>query len=298
MSKFGEIFQSTEIENLYKYLDMVEIKNANFCIEQIANSGQCFRINKLESTNVWQVKALGKVLTIHRVDRNTSVFHCSPEEFQNIWMDYFDLQMNYGAIKNLILATGDAFLCKAVEYGSGLRILRQDLWEVIVSFMISQRNNIPRIKSTIEKLCAPYECTFPSPHILAQYDEKDFQNLGLGYRARYLVDMVRNVEAGIFDIGHLKTLDPKKAVAYLKNFSGIGEKVANCIALYGLHNLMAFPVDTWIGRIIQHQYNGKFSTKNFSKYAGIVQQYMFFYQRSLRKQRNASLQDVPTVLPG
>ncbi|MDR2603589.1 MAG: hypothetical protein LBC11_03470 [Puniceicoccales bacterium] len=265
---------------------MIEVKNADFCIEQIANSGQCFRINKLGPTDVWQVVAFGKELTIYRVDRNTSVFHCSPEEFQSIWVDYFDLQRDYGMIKDLILTANDPFLRDAIAYGAGLRILRQDLWETIVSFIISQRNNIPRIKSTIEKLCAPYAYAFPSPHILARYDEKDFCNLGLGYRARYLTDIAGSVKAGTFDMEYLKTLSTREAITYLKNFNGIGEKVANCIVLYGLHRLEVFPIDTWISRIIRNQYGGNFDIKNFSPYAGIVQQYMFFYQRSLRGQRN------------
>ncbi|MDR1528060.1 MAG: hypothetical protein LBS22_00510 [Puniceicoccales bacterium] len=267
---------------------MIEVKNADFCIEQIANSGQCFRINRLGSADIWQVVAFGKVLAVHRVDRTTSVFHCSLEEFQSIWVDYFDLRRDYGMIKDLILMADDPFLRNAVAHGSGLRILYQDLWEVIVSFIISQRNNIPRIKSTIEKLCAPYAYAFPSPHILAQYAEKDFCNLGLGYRARYLMDIAENVETGIFDMEYLKTLSSGRAIAYLKNFNGIGEKVANCIALYGLHRLEAFPVDTWISRIIRNQYGENFNIKNFSPYAGVVQQYMFFYQRSLRRQRKVS----------
>ncbi|MDR2629124.1 MAG: hypothetical protein LBC30_04010 [Puniceicoccales bacterium] len=267
---------------------MIEVRNVDFCIEQIANSGQCFRINKLGTADIWQVVAFGKVLAVRRVGRNISVFHCSPEEFQSIWVDYFDLRRDYGMIKNLILTAGDPFLCNAVSYGSGLRILHQDLWEVIVSFIISQRNSIPRIKSTIEKLCAPYAYEFPSPLILSQYDEKDFCNLGLGYRARYLMDIAENVQAGTFDMEHLKTLSFGEAVAYLKNFNGIGEKVANCIALYGLHKLEAFPIDTWISRIIRNRYGGNFDTKNFSSCAGAIQQYMFFYQRSLRRQKNIS----------
>ncbi|MDR2776798.1 MAG: hypothetical protein LBB17_02005 [Puniceicoccales bacterium] len=267
---------------------MIEVRNADFCIEQIANSGQCFRINKLGTADIWQIVAFGRVLAVHRVGRNISVLHCSPEEFQSIWVDYFDLRRDYGMIKNLILMADDPFLRNAVSYGAGLRILHQDLWEVIVSFIISQRNNISRIKSTIEKLCAPYAYAFPSPRILAQYDEKDFCNLGLGYRARYLMDIVENTEAGTFDMEYLKTLSSREAIAYLKNFNGIGEKVANCIALYGLHRLEAFPIDTWISRTIRSRYGGNFDIENFSPYAGVVQQYMFFYQRSLQRKRNGS----------
>ncbi|MDR0942191.1 MAG: hypothetical protein LBM19_01055 [Holosporales bacterium] len=258
---------------------MLKFKIPDFSIEQIANSGQCFRINKTE--NAWQVIALGKVLEIQQVDKNSCAFNCSKEEYENIWTNYFDLNRNYNEIKKAILETKDAYLIKAVEYGYGLRILKQDAWEIIVSFIISQRNNIPRIKNTIKKLCVPYGAFFPWASDLAKHTEKDFKSMGLGYRAKYLVDIVKAVNSGDFDIEYLKKLSYQDAIKYMKQFNGIGDKVANCIALFGLHKIEAFPRDVWINRIIENQYNGKFNIKRFAGYAGIVQQYMFFYQRSL-----------------
>ncbi|MDR0679966.1 MAG: hypothetical protein LBF42_02965 [Puniceicoccales bacterium] len=262
---------------------MTEIKNYDFSIEQIANSGQCFRMNKLKSKNIWQVVALGKTLNIRPMGKNTYLFFCSSEEYQNIWKDYFDFERDYGEIKKLILKIGDPYLNDAVEHGFGLRILRQDPWEVTVSFIISQRNNIPRIRNTIEKLCMPYGKVFPAPQVLAKYTEEDFRAIGLGYRAKYLLNVARAVDSGEFDVKYLKALSYADAIKYLKRFNGIGDKVANCIALYGLHKLEAFPMDVWMRRIIGEQYGGNFDTKRFPGYAGIVQQYMFFYERSLKK---------------
>jgi N-glycosylase/DNA lyase len=264
-------------------MEVTEVKNCDFCIEQIARSGQCFRINRLDTENLWQVVAFGKLLKIQWMDESTHIFHCPLEEYQDIWVDYFDLGRDYGEIKKFILSMEDPYLTNAVEYGFGLRILRQDPWETIVSFLISQRNSITRIKRLIEKICLPYGNVFPTPSILAGYSEEDFRTIGLGYRAKYLVAISGAVNNSKLDIEYLRKLDYEASIKYLKNFNGIGPKVANCIALYGLQKFEAFPMDTWIRRIIERQYGGKFDIKRLSQYAGIVQQYMFFYQRELQR---------------
>ncbi|MDR0630741.1 MAG: hypothetical protein LBF70_01780 [Holosporales bacterium] len=254
---------------------MLKVEIPDFSIEQIANSGQCFRINKIE-TNVWQVKAFGKVLNIQQIEI-VCIFHCSDLEFEQIWTDYFDLRRNYAAIKQEILETEDPFLSAAVKYGYGLRILKQDLWEIVVSFIISQRNNISRIKKTIEKLCKPYGNTFPSAFDLKKYTEQDFKNIGLGYRAKYLVDIIKATTEGVFNFQYLHNLNHQESIEYLKKFNGIGDKIANCISLFGLHKLESFPRDVWINRVIKNQYNGKFNIEQFKAYAGLVQQYIYFY---------------------
>ncbi|MDR1402031.1 MAG: hypothetical protein LBI81_03720 [Puniceicoccales bacterium] len=261
---------------------MIEAAIPDFCMQQIANSGQCFRIKELGAGNIWQIAALGQNLKVQR-SGDIHIFHCSREEYENIWVDYFDLNRDYGAIKRSILQLRDPYLSAAIAHGSGLRILRQDPWEVTVSFIISQRNSITRIKNIIEKLCASHGNAFPSPSDLSKCSEKFFRNMGLGYRSQYLLDIAKAADSGKFDLEYLRKLTCREAIEYMKRFRGIGEKVANCIALYGLHKLDAFPVDTWIARIIKEQYNGNFDTGKFSAYAGVVQQYMFFFQRHLGK---------------
>ncbi|MDR3285542.1 MAG: hypothetical protein LBS83_02555 [Holosporales bacterium] len=257
---------------------MIKIENPDFSIEQIANSGQCFRINKIGK--VWQVIAFSKVLEIKPIRKNAHIFYCSYEEYQDIWMNYFDFNRDYASIKKSILEMNDPYLNKAVQYGYGIRILKQDLWEIIVSFIISQRNNISRIKNIIKKLCVPYGNAFPSANILATYAIEDFTSIGLGYRAQYLADISKAGSIGTLDLEHLKKLDCQEAIMYLKQFNGIGDKIANCIVLFGLHRIEAFPKDVWINRIIE-KYNGNFNIERFKEYAGVVQQYMFFYQRNL-----------------
>jgi N-glycosylase/DNA lyase len=190
------------------------------------------------------------------------------------------MDRDYGKIKADIRATGDPYLTAAVNYGCGIRILRQDPWETIVTFLISQQNNMSRIRSIIAKLCRPYGYQFPTPNLLASYTKDDFVALGLGYRARYLHKIVQAVLDGKLNLSELQVMNAVDAVAFLTRFDGIGHKVANCIALFGLHKLDAFPIDVWIRRIIDEQYGGNFDETRFPGYAGIVQQYMFFYRRN------------------
>ena len=253
----------------------------DFDIEQIAFSGQCFRIDKI-NTMQWQIIANNRRLIINRLKSNEYEFCCSDEEYETIWSDYFDLQTDYSEFKKKIYETRDPYLIAAANYGWGIRILRQDLWETIVTFLISQRNNIPKIKRIIRRLCEPFGYTFPSPALLSDYSEDKFKQIGLGYRAKYLVDIVQSIQKNELDLSYLKLQSTSESLKYLQQFNGIGPKIANCIILYSLHKIDAFPIDVWIQRIIDNRYNGQFTIGRFRGFAGIVQQYMFFYERALK----------------
>ncbi|MDR2107604.1 MAG: hypothetical protein LBO73_03755 [Holosporaceae bacterium] len=270
---------------------MIRINSPDFNIDQIADSGQCFRIRKI-SPETRLAAAGNRFLRIHAEENGAYVLECSPEEYREIWFDYFDMQRDYAKIKKEIKSAGDAYLAAAVDYGGGIRILRQNPWETAVTFIISQRNNIPRIKSIIERLCEPCGGCFPSPDLLAKYTVKDFLSFGLGYRAEYLRNISEAVVNGELNFETPKRMSCRDAVNFLKKFKGIGDKVANCIALFGLHKTEAFPIDVWIRRIADNRYGGTFDTESFRGYAGIVQQYMFFYERSLSK--NAKPKDAAT----
>jgi endonuclease III len=172
------------------------------------------------------------------------------------------------------------------ETAQGIRILRQDPWETIASFIISQRNNIPRIKGTIERLCQvygqgiPYNgslvYTFPTPEAIANAPKEELEALGAYYRAEYLIEAARNHQ-GRTDAG--AAADREEAYKTLTGFLGIGPKVANCICLFGLHFTEAFPRDTWISRIEENHYHGHFPVHKYPGTAGIMQQYMFYYER-------------------
>ena len=171
------------------------------------------------------------------------------------------------------MESNDDFLKAAYEFGSGIRILRQDLWEVIISFIISQNNNIPRIKKSIEKLCNEVGGRFPSCYEILDMNLSD---KGLGYRDKYLEDAASWwMWEGEYAESRLRqTKEPKR---HLLEVKGIGNKVADCICLFGLHHLDAFPVDTHIKKIIDREYDGELPDWAKSKYAGLFQQYMFYY---------------------
>ena len=238
-------------------------------LHQIANSGQCFRWKQIND-NTYKIPAFGKELTISQ-DGNTFILSCDEDEWNSLWRNYFDLETNYNEVENIIMESNDDFLKAAYQFGSGIRILRQDLWEVIISFIISQNNNIPRIKKSIQMLCDEFNRRFPTNDELLQMD---LSNKGLGYREEY----IRNIcSCSIFDFGMLEGLTYEQSNEVLMSFKGIGEKVANCILLFGLHYLDAFPVDVHIKRIIDREYNGKLPEWAKSKYAGLFQQYIFYY---------------------
>lgn len=263
----------------------VEIISNDFDIEQIADSGQSFMIDRV-ACDFWQVLAFNKKLMVKKHSQTFHELFCSEKDYREIWEKYFDFETDYGKIKAFIETFNDPYLSNAVRFGFGIRILRQELFETIVSFIISQQNNIPRIKNLIKKLCQPNGDRFPDAETLAKYSESDLKNLGFGYRAKYIRDIAAAVQNGKLNLDSLKQMDFESAIKYLKGFNGIGDKVANCISLFGLHKTEAFPKDVWVKRIIAEKYAGFFDHTVFKNYAGIVQQYMFFYQRSSKQQKS------------
>ena len=238
-------------------------------LHQIANSGQCFRWQQIND-NTYKIPAFGKELIISQ-DGNTFILSCEEDEWNSLWRNYFDLDTDYNEVENIIMENNDDFLKVAYQFGSGIRILRQDLWEVIVSFIISQNNNIPRIRKSIQKLCDEVGGRFPTNDELLQMD---LSNKGLGYREEY----IRNIcSCSIFDFGMLEGLTYEQSNEVLMSFKGIGKKVSACICLFGLHHLDAFPQDVHIKRIIDREYDGELPEWANSKYAGLFQQYIFYY---------------------
>lgn len=244
-------------------------------LEQIARSGQCFRMNKTEDGS-YAIKAFGTELRILQ-DGSEFTFSCSEEEFESIWHNYFDLSTDYNKIKQSIDAD-DSYLLAAAEYGSGVRILNQDLWEMIITFMISQNNNIPRIKKSIEVMCDTLaDGAFPSAEQIASGGIEKLSEMGLGYRDKYIIKMAQNTVNGEFDVEGLRHMDYKNAHRTLMSQYGIGKKVADCVCLFGLHHVDAFPVDVHIKKILEEHYPQGFPYERYKGYLGIMQQYMFYY---------------------
>ena len=278
------------------------VHNDNFNIEQIADSGQCFRMNRLmEETKVikYSLVAFGRYLELTQIAWNIVELSCSEDEFHQIWEDYFDIQYDYNKLVSNLIQGDDQFLIEAAKFGRGIRILKQDPFEAMISFIISQNKNIPAIKNCIELICERYgekrvsnECggktytTFPSPKALAMASKEDLRLLKTGYRDDYIINASQSVHMGIINLKDLTCCSFEEAVLTLKKVKGIGEKVANCIALYGLHRIEGFPVDVWILRVLEEIYQNQFDQELYQGYAGIIQQYMFYYMRHLKGVRN------------
>lgn len=279
-----------------------DFKNAGICFDpaQIEDSGQCFRfvhrqaplLNTGDITENYTTISKGRFLEISRLKDGRVAFSCTEEEFSDYWHGYFDLDTDYEAIKASI-DPKDTFLTNAAAFGSGIRILKQDIWEMMISFIISQRKSIPAIRSCIESLCKSYGApmdikgetfySFPEPEALANLTTEDLKPHGVGYRDKYILRLARQVSSGEIDPEEYSKLPADEAVNELTKLFGVGVKVANCISLFGLHNIDAFPEDVWIKRVIAKEYKGSFNKERYTGFAGVIQQYMFFYGKSILK---------------
>lgn len=271
------------------------IRNNNFNIRQIADSGQCFRMNPVKDNDnriTYGLVAFGKYLELTQISPDTVELSCSEEEFHQIWEDYFDLNYDYGKIVNTLTAGEDKFLKEAAEYGRGIRILKQEPFEAMISFIISQNKNIPAIKNCIEAICERYgekkvcrECggkqyfAFPTAEVLSKAVKEDLRTLKTGYRDEYIIGASGSVADGRLNLNDLRECCFEESVKVLKGIHGIGDKVANCVLLYGLHHIEGFPVDVWIRRILKDIYHDQFDKEKYKGFSGIVQQYMFYYMR-------------------
>ncbi len=261
----------------------------DFDPDRIAQSGQCFRWEKKEG-ETWRIIAGKACLYITPLGDDRYEFECSEEEFDTLWREYFDLRENYQNIRGRIDPQEDPFLWQAAEQEKGIRILRQDPWEMLITFIISQNRNIPAIRNSVELLagmCGEKRIdsrgaefyAFPEPGALAALPENDLKSCKLGYRCKYVHAAAEAVSNGDIDLNSLFTADEAATVNALTGLFGVGTKVANCVSLFGLHHVNAFPVDVWIKRVLQEQYPNGYPYEKYSPYNGIFQQYMFAYYR-------------------
>ena len=250
--------------------------------------GQCFRWNALGEDDYLGVAA-GRAARVF-LRGETACIECEEADL-GFWRAYLDMDTDYAAARESVMR--GEYLTDCARVGEGIRILRQDRWEALCSFIISQCNNIPRIKSIVEKLCAlfgePFETpwgekfSFPAAGRVALLEEPELAPLHAGYRAPYIINAARAVASGDMDLDSAAGMDGDTARQYLKSLSGVGDKVANCAVLFGLHRLDAFPVDVWIKRALKEHMPPDFDPKSLGEYAGLAQQYMFFAERERAK---------------
>lgn len=260
----------------------------HFDLDAIMASGQCFRLCE-KTPGTFLVPAGRRAVTVQALGDGRFAFDCTGSEFDEFWAGYFDLDTDYGGMIHSI-DPSDGYLLRAAEYGSGLRILRQDPWETLISFILSQRKSIPAIRDCVERLCACFGeetdgalCAFPTPAALAGAQEAALRGCALGYRAPYVLKTARAVAEGQIDLKALRALDDEAMRRTLMTLPGVGVKVANCVMLFGYHRLCASPVDVWIQRVIDEQYGGISPFARYGENAGVMQQYMFFYRRGQRR---------------
>lgn len=264
--------------------DYIAVSGVNdFSLGAIFECGQCFRWNA-DSSGVYSGVAFSRALEIKRAGDDI-LLKTTESDFLDIWHDYFDLQTDYAEIRRLVSV--NPHMEAAAGFGAGIRILRQEKWEALCSFIISQCNNIPRIKKIVETLCtmygeeiAPGKFSFPSAETIAVLTEEQLAPLRAGYRAKYILEAARAVCSGELDLQELAEIQQGDAIRRLKSLHGVGDKVASCVALFGLHQLDAFPVDVWMKKALEKHFDSDFDPIVFSPYAGVAQQYIFNFERN------------------
>ena len=254
------------------------IKRKDFSLDQTLDCGQAFRWERLDNSSdcCYHGFYLNNSLNVSEEKDYIVLHNTSEDSFNNIWFSYFDLDTDYSELKKMF--SEDETLAKACEYAHGIRLLKQDKWEALCSFIISQNNNIPRIKGIISRLCVQYG-GFPTPVQLSGVKADDLAFLRAGFRAKYLEDCIEKINAGIIDLEKTILMPIGDARKELMTIKGVGPKVAECALLYGMYRIEAFPIDVWIKRVMEKYYPDGFP-KYLSQYAGIAQQYLFHYIRT------------------
>ena len=278
--------------------------NDDFDLNKIMNSGQCFRVINV-GDDTYRFITGQNILFMRKANNNDYDVSCDKNMWNKVWHNYFDLDTDYSAIRGTV-PQNDRFLSTCAEEGTGIRILNQDKWEMLISFIISQRKSIPAIRSCVEKICEAFgtpiktdanasesqndePCTpngqiftFPTPEALSNATEKDLQACGTGYRTSYILDAAQKVASGELDLEKIARLPDEELFQALNSVRGVGTKVANCVMLFGYHRIGRAPIDTWILKVIDQKYDGVNPFDRYGDVAGIMQQYMFYGANKLQ----------------
>lgn len=260
----------------------------DFDLEKIALSGQCFRVRRF-ADGIYRFIKGERVLYIKQLERDNYQVSCGDDEWHEVWEDYFDLSRQYAAIRKRA-GENNGFISKAAAYSRGIRVLRQDPWEMLITFIISQRKNIPAITRSVEALAQKYGrviktdyetvSAFPTPEEMQAAAEKDLSECSLGYRTAYVQDAVSKIVSGTVDLDEMRRMDDDSLFQELLKIHGVGKKVANCVRLFGYGRTACVPVDVWIARAISDECAGCDPFPAYGNEAGIVQQFVFYYIRN------------------
>ena len=269
----------------------------HFNPKPIFECGQCFRWIKQEDDSYTGV-AMGKILNVKQEGNKIYLDNTTKEDFDNIWFDYFDLGRDYEEMINTFKVM-DEHLEKATEFGEGMRLLQQDGWEMLISFIISANNRIPMIQRAINNLSRNFGTyigeyngekyyAFPTPQQLSKPTVEEIRACSTGFRDKYIKSTAQIVNDENIDVLEYRKLSTDECLKELLKFNGVGPKVADCIALFGMQKYDTFPVDVWVKRVMQEFYVDedlsltkirKFGIEKFGDLAGFAQQYLFYYAR-------------------
>lgn len=280
--------------------NIVTVDGVNdFTLSQILECGQCFHFDKLDE-EVYEVVAFGRAVKMEQTDKVLRIYGSSMEDYEGIWKLYLDMDNDYGLIKQSVIKA-DGALKTAVDEKSGIRILNQDFFETLISFIVSQNKSIPQIKQCVKNISHRFgdevigyngEAFYVFPDVQRLHDatEEELRECKVGFRAPYIKNATEAVYSGAVTKEKLDELDIAQARELLMTIKGVGEKVANCVLLFGFGRREAFPVDVWMKRIMEQMYfDGKdtkkqdieaFAVNKFGDLGGYAQQYLFDYART------------------
>lgn len=273
-------------------------------LSKTLDCGQCFRWERVKDSNhenEWIGVACGKLISVAQEDDELIIYNSTKEEFDELWAHYFALDEDYEAIDNELLEKcQNPTFVKALEEGKGIRILHQEPWEAVCSFIISQNNNIPRIKKIIDTISFALGkqidstlmenhgakdkefYSFPTADAVLAAGEEFIFSLKTGFRAKYIIDAAQKWCSGEINEEELKNIEKlDNALAYLCKVKGIGLKVASCALLFGFERYDPFPIDVWMKRVLDKYFEKDFDPSTFGKYAGVAQQYLFDFERTM-----------------
>ena len=301
-----------DYKNIHIFDDYIKIEGVkNFKLKQTFECGQCFRFEKISDTNYITV-AFERVIEVKEDGDNIIIYNSNEKDVKEIWIKYFDLERDYTSIKEEL--SKDDLLRKSVEFGSGIRLLNQDPFEILISFIISARNSIPSIMKTINKISGKWGRTieykgntynaFPTIEQIKDATLEEIQETGASFRSKYIIDTISNVYSSYkakknkdsekieefkkYDLEYIKSLNDDECHSALQEFKGVGAKVADCIMLFSMEKYSAFPVDVWVKRAMIYFYGAEdaslnkiriFARNQFKELSGFAQQYLFYYAR-------------------
>lgn len=285
--------------NVYHKDNNVIVENVrDFEPRHVFECGQAFRWYEEEDKSYTGV-ACGKVINVKKEGNSLIINNTDIGDFNNIWLDYFDLNRDYGDIKERL--SEDDVLKEAIKFGNGIRILKQDEWETLISFIISANNRIPMIKKAIKKISEKWGkpityngntyYSFPGPEDLSSASEEEIEGCNTGFRAKYIRKVIEIVLEGKIDLYGLKDKSYEEARESLMELPGVGPKVSDCVLLFSMRHYKAFPVDVWVKRVMQYFYLTpdvslpkieKYAQDKYKDLAGFAQQYLFYYARDMK----------------